>query len=567
MKIRDIEKVSMPIIYISLSLIFGSIIYGIYDDFLWLAVTSACLFFIFVYINTNSIFTIIIILFFALGLVNNISYYNISSSNKFSGKVQVIEEKSYSKIGTFNGKRMYLQGENSKYSLGDNIYVEGDFEKEVDKEKGIVGTLSVKNVKKLDKSLVGRLYSIRENIYAKLKENLGQRKGALIASLAFGYSEYLDGEDQEEMKTLGVIHAISVSGLHVVLVFSLLRIFLGKGISLGVTSLYVLLTGAAFSALRALFMIVMFSLAPNAKKNYNPLSALALSAGIIILFTPYAIFQLGFTLSFLATLGMILFSKGLNNKLYRLPKYIRKTIATSLAAQVFTMPVIMYSFNECSLTFILGNLILEPILNILIILGNFLLIALPIQELFDLISFVLLKVINLLDICTEYLYDISGNSYIVNDGVVMIYCSMFIGAYFYFKGIKKLKILPIAAVLTVLINLYSPIAKVEYLKEGGLLLSYMGERKIISATRNIDMKKLKKINLADEGIREAKSINMKNVLKIKAEGKNFILQLKGKEYLLKINKKENLKRTYDIINFVEKKSKCLFVFGDKLLYY
>lgn len=567
MKIRDIEKVNMPIIYISLSLIFGSIIYGIYDNYLWLAVSSACLFFIFIYVNTNLAFTIIVIIFFALGLINNIIYYNIGSNDKFVGKVQVVEEKSYYKIGTFNGKRIYLQGGNLKYSLGDNIYVEGEFQKNVDKEKGIVGSLSVKKAKLLDKSLVGRLYHIREEIYTKLKNNLGQRKGALIASLAFGYSDYLDGEDEAEMKTLGVIHAISVSGLHVVLVFSLLRVFLGKGISLGATSLYVLLTGAPFSALRALFMIIMFSLAPNVKKNYNALSSLAISAAVITICTPYAPFQLGFTLSFLATLGMVLFSKPLNNKLYRLPKHIRKTVATSLSAQVFTMPVIMYSFNECSLTFILGNLILEPILNLLIILGNFLLIALPIDSVFDLISFSILKVTNLLDMCTEYLCDISGSTYIVNDGVVMIYSSILISAYFYLKGVKKLRILPIAAIITVWINLYSPIAKVEYLKEGGLLISYRGDRKIISNTRNIDMKKLKKINLADEGIREAKSIWIKDAFKIKSEGKNFILQLGGKDYLLRMNKKEDIKKTCDIINFAEKKSKGLFIIGDKPLLY
>jgi competence protein ComEC len=567
MKVKDIEKVNMPIIYISLSLILGSIIYGVYNDYLWLAASAASLFFMFVYVNTNSIFTIITVLFFVLGLVNNISYYKINNNSRFCGKVQVVEEKSYKKIGDLNGKRIYLQGKDSKYSLGDNLYVEGELKEEIDKEKGIVGALSIHRSKVLDKSLVGRLYDIRESIYTKLKENLGQRKGALVASLAFGYSDYLDNEDKEEMKTLGVIHAISVSGLHVALVFSLLRVFLGKGISLGVTSFYVLLTGAPFSSIRALFMIIMYSLAPSAKKNYNPLSAIALSAGVITVVTPYAPFQLGFILSFLATLGMALFTKKLNNKLYRLPKFLRKAVATSLSAQVFTMPVIMSAFNECSLTFILGNLILEPILNILIIIGNFLLLALPIEGLFDIISFALLKVINILDICTDYLCDISSSTYIVNDGAVMIYCSILISSYFSLKGVKKLRILPVVAILTVWINIYSPIPKIEYLREGGLLIAYKGDRKIITNTRNIDMRKLKKINLADEGIREAKSIAVNNGLRIKADGKNYILQAEGKEYLLRMNKKEKINKTYDIINFVDKKSKGLFVVEDKLLLY
>lgn len=566
MKFKDIEKVNRPIVYISLSLILGSIIYGIHDNYLWLAVLSASLFFMFIYLNTNIMFTIITIVFFSVGLINNINYYRIDY-NKFSGKVQVVEEKTYSKIVSFKGKRFYLQEGDSKYSLGDNVYIEGELIEGVDKDKGILGTLKVQKAKILNKSLVSRLYDIREEIFTKLRENLGQRKAALVASLAFGYSDYLDSEDEEEMKNLGVIHAISVSGLHVALVFSLLRIFLGKGISLGVTSLYVLLTGAPFSSMRALFMIILFSLAPNAKKNYNPLSSLALSAGIITLFAPYAPFQLGFILSFLATLGMVLFSKELNNKFYRLPKYIRKTVATSLSAQVFTMPVIMAAFKECSFAFILGNLILEPILNLLIILGNFLLIALPITTIFDFISFILLKVIEILDICTDSLYDISSNIYMVNEGAVMIYCSILISGYFYIKGIKKLRILPVVAVIVAFIYVYSPIIRIEYLREGGLLISYRGDRKIISNIRNIDMKKLKKITLAKDGIREAKSVKIENGLMIKSEGKNYLLQVGGKEYLLRMNKKEKINKTYDIINFVEKKSKGLFILYDKILLY
>ncbi|MBD7909808.1 ComEC/Rec2 family competence protein [Clostridium cibarium] len=567
MKFKDIEKVNSPIVYIVLSFILGSVIYGLYDKYLWLAVISASLFFVFTFFKSNMMFTIIVVAFFLLSLVDNVAYYKINFSNSFSGKVQIVEVKSYSKIATYKGKRFYLQGEGSKYKQGNNIYVEGELTKGIDKDKGILGSITVKKGRVLEKNLVSRLYDIREEIYEKLNNNLGRRKAALVSSLAFGFSDYLDEEDKEDMKNLGVIHAISVSGLHVALVFSFLRAFLGKGISLGITFIYVLFTGAPFSSLRALFMISLVSLAPSARKNYNPLSALALSAGGITLLSPYAPFQLGFQLSFLATLGMVLYSKKINNILYKLPTYIRKTVATSLSAQVFTMPIIMASFKECSFVFILGNLVLEPIFNILIILGNFLLLGLSINPIFDFISFVLLKVINILDFCTDYLYDLSSSAYIVNEGAVLIYCSMFISVYFYFKGIKKLKILPVAAAITAFIYVYSPIMRIDYLKEGGLLISYRGDRKIVSNIRNIDMGKLKKVTLAKEAFRETKNITTKNGLIIKAEGKNYLLKVGGKEYLLRMNNRQKINGTCDIINFVEKKSNGLFVIDDKILLY
>lgn len=101
----------------------------------------------FIYLNTNIMFTIITIAFLSLGLINNINYYRIDYNNKFSGKVQVVEEKTYSKIVSFKGKRFYLQELDPKYSLGDNVYIEGELIEGVDKDKGILGTLKVQRRK------------------------------------------------------------------------------------------------------------------------------------------------------------------------------------------------------------------------------------------------------------------------------------------------------------------------------------------------------------------------------------------------------------------------------------
>ena len=161
--------------------------------------------------------------------------------------------------------------------------------------------------------------------------------------------------------------------------------------------MYVIFTGADFSSLRSFLMVCILVLSKEAHKNYSALGALSLSAIVINLIAPYSVFDIGWQLSFGATLGIILYNRKLNKVFYILPKYIRENIALSLAAQVFTLPIIIYTFQEFSITFLIGNILLIPILNLIIIIGNLLLLEVINMEIFDFISFVLMYLIKIYD--------------------------------------------------------------------------------------------------------------------------------------------------------------------------
>ena len=188
MNIKSVEQVKKPIIHISLSLILSSICYGLYDNYSWLAVSTASLFFIYLFRETNIVFSMLILLFFILGVFININYYNDNIPENFVSKIRLVEAKSYYKIGEVNGRKVYLDGEGLNLTLGQECYIKGNFQAGIDKEKGIVGTVTAEEITKLQDTFISKLYSIRTKIYSKLEENLGQRKGALVASLAFGYS-------------------------------------------------------------------------------------------------------------------------------------------------------------------------------------------------------------------------------------------------------------------------------------------------------------------------------------------------------------------------------------------
>ena len=564
MAIEKIGEVKTPIIYISLTIIISSIVYGLYFKyFLPAAIVAGC-FFIFILFSTNKCFTIFIVIIFLIGIGININYYNVNINKNFIGEIRVIENKSYYKIISFKGKRLYIQ--DFQGELGEKFIIKGIFTKEVDREKGIIGNIKVNSSKKIKEDFRYKLYELRKKIYFKLEENIGKRKAGLILSLAFGCSDYLDNEDSEDMRGRGVIHAVSVSGLHVALVYGILKKFLNNKIALLGTVIYVLLTGADFSSLRALIMIMFLSFSFGLRKNYNSLGALAFSALIITLLAPYAPFKLGFQLSFLATLGIIMFSQKLNNKLYKFPKYLREIFSISLSAQVFTIPIMIIAFEEFSIAFIIGNTILVPIFDILIKLGNLLLIVLPFSILFDFISFIIYKVINFLDSIMYYLY-IFPQEIIINKGFALIYVCALIGLYYGVKKDKKFILLPIIANFVFMIHIYSPIVRVDYYKEGAILVSYRGDRAVVTNKRNIDIKTLKKVSLTSKGYREGKKIKIKNGIEIFKDDKDFIIKIKEREYTINMSKKKNFKKEYDIIDFKNNNLNGFYILKDKIILY
>lgn len=564
MAIEKIGEVKTPIIYISLTIIISSIVYGLYFKyFLPAAIVAGC-FFIFILFSTNKCFTIFIVIIFLIGIGININYYNVNINKNFIGEIRVIENKSYYKIISFKGKRLYIQ--DFQGELGEKFIIKGIFTKEVDREKGIIGNIKVNSSKKIKEDFRYKLYELRKKIYFKLEENIGKRKAGLILSLAFGCSDYLDNEDSEDMRGMGIIHAVSVSGLHVALVYGILKKFLNNKIALLGTVIYVLLTGAEFSSLRALIMIMFLSFSFGLRKNYNSLGALAFSALIITLLAPYAPFKLGFQLSFLATLGIIMFSQKLNNKLYKFPKYLREIFSISLSAQVFTIPIMIIAFEEFSIAFIIGNTILVPIFDILIKLGNLLLIVLPFSILFDFISFIIYKVINFLDSIMYYLY-IFPQEIIINKGFALIYVCALIGLYYGVKKDKKFILLPIIANFVFMIHIYSPIVRVDYYKEGAILVSYRGDRAVVTNKRNIDIKTLKKVSLTSKGYREGKKIKIKNGIEIFKDDKDFIIKIKEREYTINMSKKKNFKKEYDIIDFKNNNLNGFYILKDKIILY
>ncbi len=551
-----------PLPYIFIMFMLSYFSYEMYSKNTILVSFYVVSFFIFIMYFKGKYIMFILALFFIVALNNIICFYNYTPRE--IEEVRITEVKNYYGKGEINGRIVSLSNVNEKIEVGNKLLVKGKFTENKNIGTGVIGDYKIEDYKILKSDFIDKLYKRRKYVFESIESKLGERKAALITSVSFGYKSELNEDHKELMKNLGISHVISISGLHLVLVYSVLRRLLGVKLSLVLALVYVLFSGASAPAVRAYIMIVILNVGKIVKRNYNPIAALSLSGIILILEKPYYIYNLGFVLSFLATLGIILFNKDLNKKLYKLPNSIRNTIAISLSAQILTLPVIILYFNEVSLNFIVGNIIVIPFINVLVVLGNILIFIVEIPSIFNYIMYICHYIIKYIDIIMYKIDNMSLDLMYFHYTVAYFYIALLMTYYFYKKGFKRFIYYPLIIFFYILVAIYSPLPKIRYYNEGGLLISYKGNRVLIQTKDEVDENKLMAVSLSSNISEDFNEIIIEKEIKIKRYGENYILQTVNNEYLLFVNY-ENLNNDYDIIDFRKGDIKEIVIFENEII--
>jgi len=139
-------------------------------------------------------------------------------------------------------------------------------------------------------------------------------------------------------------------------------------------AVYTLLSGAGPAAIRAGIMGTLLVIAPRIGRSYNIYTALAVAALLMSAIDPFVLWEAGFQLSFLGTLGIVVLTplfQRLLHPLERIPcsHYLLETFAVTLAAQTATLPVLALNFQELSFVAPLANMLTVPLLGMMITLG------------------------------------------------------------------------------------------------------------------------------------------------------------------------------------------------------
>ena len=221
----------------------------------------------------------------------------------------------------------------------------------------------------------------RKEIIKKLKEwQINEKEFGVLSALVLGEKRLLDKTTQNEYSATGASHILAVSGLHVGVVYFIftyllkwiLRSMKWKKtriiISLIILWMYAFITGLSPSVVRASTMLSLAAFSSIINRQTFIYNTLFASAFLMLLYNPNYLFDISFQLSYLALLSILLFQKTIYQivEFRSIPDKIWSLLSVSLAAQVGTLPLTLYCFQQFSNYFWFSGLIVVPLSGIII---------------------------------------------------------------------------------------------------------------------------------------------------------------------------------------------------------
>lgn len=239
------------------------------------------------------------------------------------------------------------------------------------------GNKIVTNAKKINMFLKKRLQS----------SNMGSRQKNLATALLLGDKKDMDKSVRQQFNTSGLAHILCVSGLHIMLIINafsyLIKYVLPKNkTGVYIRNVFVLLfcwtvafiVGLTPSALRVAVMLSLLTLSKFTSLDNDRINTLFVTAFIFLCCDPWLLFNISFQLSFLAVFGLLTIRPLLDNMMKRtkiadipLIKKIFSNMITTVSAQSFCFPVIIYNFSDFPVMFLITNLVIVPLMQIILV--------------------------------------------------------------------------------------------------------------------------------------------------------------------------------------------------------
>jgi competence protein ComEC len=245
--------------------------------------------------------------------------------------------------------------------------------------------------KQYEKNLVNLALPLRNAAAATLHKALpDSAELGIAAALVLGEERWLDEQVEAGYAGAGVLHVLCVSGMHVVLLLSLLEKLLSLVplppkyqparhiLMILFTWYYTSLTGFSPSIVRAAVMMTLLLVGKLLNKAGNMPNALAGCAMLMLVTAPGYMFDAGFQLSFLAVIGIVFIHERLRwivEPSTASGRAIRDLVSVTIAAQAATFPISLYYFGQFPNYFILANLLIVPLSTGVLYLGMLMVIT------------------------------------------------------------------------------------------------------------------------------------------------------------------------------------------------
>lgn len=292
-----------------------------------------------------------------------------------------------------------------RFHYAQNIHIFGTLKKKVINNEKIILTMYFPKIEaeEHEGNIVLALTSfVRQNIISFFQKNLPPLHSSLLLGIVFGIQGDLSKSFGDDLRNTGVFHVVAASGMNVTLLAgflsSLMSLLFRRQVAIAIAILaicfYALLSGLSPSIERAAIMGSVVFIAQIFGRQTIALFGLFLAGYGMLAWSPNLLFDIGFQLSFASTLGLlyirpVLGRLGIVGRL----GVLEEDVATTLSAQLATMPIMLSNFGTFSLWSVLVNVLVlwtVPILMITGFLASIGLIIAPVGKLFLYLSLPLL---------------------------------------------------------------------------------------------------------------------------------------------------------------------------------
>lgn len=221
------------------------------------------------------------------------------------------------------------------------------------------------------------IYSFKNKMKQAVEKSMPLPEVAILEALTLGNKKSLTENLKEQLNITGTRHVTAISGMHIIILIKALMILLiGIGLwrgqafyfALALMILFIIMVGAPASAIRAGIMGGILLFAEKIGRLNNSGRAIVFAGAVMLAINPLLLkFDVGFQLSFLAVLGIVYIKPILDGWVAKITKkqeikFWVNFITMTLAAQIATLPILVYNFGRISFISPLANVLIVPLL-------------------------------------------------------------------------------------------------------------------------------------------------------------------------------------------------------------
>ena len=324
-------------------------------------------------------------------------------------------EKTADKVKKYKNSQLILnvnKKQNIDLEYGYQIQLEGEFTKPSEKRNfggfdysnylksiKIHGSIKAEKISIISKNNVNIINSLANNIKLKITNNINklmpEKYSSILLGLILGETQNIEDNMQENFKIANISHVLAISGMHITYIILgveiILKKLLGKRktriITLFVLLIYMFITGFSPSIVRASIMGILVIMSKLIYRKNDIYTSIAFSLLILLIYNPFLIPNVGLQLSYLGTIGIIIFNKNIynffrsikirnrkikyriNRKIILLVDNIKQILSVTFSAQIMILPILLYHFNLLGIYFFISNLFVSIIIGPVIIIG------------------------------------------------------------------------------------------------------------------------------------------------------------------------------------------------------